>query len=121
MLAFPILYKFVVLQKPTPEGKDLPTTLAKHRENCQSCIDLVKKGHVILNNPFSFNTVYGYDCFSSNTVDNYWRPKNKIPAFPAKAGEKPMVFQLFEPNSEKDHFPAFPFFPAGVDNLVRKH
>jgi len=29
------------------------------------------------------------------------RPKNKIPAFPAKAGEKPMVFQLFQPNSEK--------------------
>ena len=38
------------------------------------------------------------------------RPKNKIPALPAKAGEKPMVFQLLEPNSEKDHFPAFLFF-----------
>ena len=32
------------------------------------------------------------------------RPKNKIPAFPAKAGEKPMVFQ---PNSEKGSFSSF--------------
>ena len=30
-----------------------------------------------------------------------FRPKNKIPASSAKAGEKPMVFQLFKLNSEK--------------------
>jgi len=29
------------------------------------------------------------------------RPKNKNPAFPAKAGEKPMVLQLFQQCSEK--------------------
>jgi len=34
------------------------------------------------------------------------RPKNKIPAFP-KAGEKPMVYQLFQPNSEKGSFSNF--------------
>jgi len=35
------------------------------------------------------------------------RPKNKIPAFPAKAGEKPMVFQLFQANSKKGSFSSF--------------
>ena len=35
---------------------------------------------------------------------NIIRPKNKIPALTAKAGEKHMVFQLFQPNSEKSMF-----------------
>ena len=35
------------------------------------------------------------------------RPKNKIPAFPANAREKPMVFQLLQPNSEKGSFSSF--------------
>jgi len=35
------------------------------------------------------------------------RPKDKIPAFPAKMGEKPMVFQIFQPNSEKGSFSSF--------------
>ena len=29
------------------------------------------------------------------------RPKNKIPAFPAKAGEQTYGFPVFEPNSEE--------------------
>ena len=48
------------------------------------------------------------------------RPKYEISAFPTKAGEKPMVVQFFQSNSEKAHFsafPAFPAFPAGVDTL----
>ena len=44
--------------------------------------------------------------------------KSKIPAFPAKAEEKPMVFQLFQPNSEKGSFPAIPSVPGGVDTLL---
>ena len=44
-------------------------------------------------------------------------PKNKNLASPAKAGEKPMVFKLFQLNSEKAHFPAFPAFPARVDSM----
>ena len=45
--------------KPPPEGKHLPTTLVKNRENYQSWVYLVKKGlsHVILNNIFFFNPV----------------------------------------------------------------
>jgi len=45
-------------------------------------------------------------------------PKNKIPFFPAKAGEKPNVFQL---NSDKQaHFPALPALPARMDTLQIK-
>ena len=34
-------------------------------------------------------------------------PKDNIPAFPAKAGENPMVFKLFQPISEKGSFSSF--------------
>ena len=49
------------------------------------------------------------------------RPKNKIPVSTVKAGEKPMIFQLSQPNSERAHFPAFPAFlavAAGVAGLI---
>ena len=41
------------------DGKDLPTTLAKLKENFQSWVDFVKKGlsHMILNNLFFSNSV----------------------------------------------------------------
>ena len=46
------------------------------------------------------------------------RSKNNIPAFPVKTREKPMVFQLFQTNSEKAYFPVFPAFPARVDTVL---
>ena len=45
------------------------------------------------------------------------RPRNKIPAFPAIAGEKPIFFQFFKPNSEKDSLSSFSSWsghPGGV-------
>ena len=45
--------------KPPPDGKDLPTTLTKHRENFQFWVDLVEKGlsHEILTKFVFFNAV----------------------------------------------------------------
>jgi len=89
--------------KPPPEGKDLPTTLVKHKENFQSWVGLVKKdlSHLVLNNLFFFNVAFDKIICHLIMPLIIIRPKSKIPAFPAKAEEKPMVFQLFQPNSEK--------------------
>jgi len=47
------------------------------------------------------------------------RPKNKISAFSAKAGEKSMVFQLFQPNAEKAYFPALPARMGTLKNPIQ--
>jgi len=64
---------------------DLPTTLAKHRENFQSWVDFVKKGlsHVILNNLFFFKV------FHLIMPLIIIRHRNK-------------KFQLFQPKQEKN-------------------
>ena len=51
-------------------------------------------------------------------------PKNKIPAFKAKAGEKPMVSSFSNQILNKAQLPsltAFPAFPAGVDTVYLKY
>ena len=48
------------------------------------------------------------------------RPKNKIPAFPARAGKNLWFYSFTSQIRKKAHFPAFPVFPAfqvGVDTL----
>ena len=50
--------------------------------------------------------------FLQKTNKTYNYTQKKIPAFPAKAGEKPMVFQLFQPNSEKGSFSSFSSFSS---------
>ena len=90
--------------KPSPRARIYQPPLAKHRERFQSWVDLLKKGlsHMMLNNLFFFNILF-LDKIIFHLIMQLIiiRPKNKIPALPAKAGEKPMVFQLFQPISEK--------------------
>ena len=85
--------------KPPLEGKDLPTTLAKQRK-LPILGRLGEKGvsYVILNNPSLFLFLNRIAFHLILPLIIIW-PKNS--SFPAKAGEKPMVFQLFEPNFEK--------------------
>jgi len=47
------------------------------------------------------------------------RPKNKIPAFPAKAAGSLWFPSYSSHILKKAHFPAFPAFPVGVDTLSR--
>ena len=56
---YKVLSDLKISGKPCSEGKDLPTTPAKHWKSFQSWADLVKKGLslVILKNLLFFNTV----------------------------------------------------------------
>ena len=83
--------------------------LAKHRGNFESWIELMKKAC-----PTGYSSIFSsITLFRDKIVFQLIilliiiQHKNRIPAFPAKAGETPMVFQFFQSNSEKGSFSSF--------------
>ena len=79
---------------PSLRARIYQPPLAKHRETVQSWVYLVKKAYPIWHRTtFSSSTITCLDKIIFHPIMplNITRPKTKIPAFPVKAGEKPMV------------------------------
>ena len=72
---------------------------------------------MLLENLFFSNHVSRKDAFHPIMPLITIRPKNKIPAFPVKAGKKLRISRFSSQILKKAHFPAF---PAGVDTLIVK-
>ena len=97
--------------------------LAKHRENFHSWIDLVKKACLTWYWAIFLLQSYFYDktIFHLMLLLVIIRPENKIPVFLAKAGEKHVVFQLFQPHSEKDSFSSSSSISSRSGHTVQEH